>query len=189
MEYILKINKFALFSVLLFISFSVSANSILDGKKTISLKAKDDAPIQIGFISFKEENKKVTYKIEFNEELFSDEFLSMRPFKCIHKTGQMLCHLVYPYKKQGYINENDLVDLEYDLLFLHKDSTEYGINPWNGLYYDLEITQDRIVGTLKEVDLNVLAAPPEDGALRPVTRDMLYDAEPEHHLFPKLIIK
>jgi len=182
-------NYFIFQVALLFVCSLVSATPILDGSKTITLTGKDNESVDIGFIHFHNENDRVTYEIEFEEGVFSDEFLSMRPFKCIHKSGQMICHLVYPYKKQGYIREQDLVDLEYDLLFLHKGVDEYGINPWNGLYYDLKAGEDGLVGILKEVDLNVLAAPPEAGVLRPVTEDMLYDSEPEKHLFPGLTIK
>ena len=182
-------KKLILFIALFSVYSSVFANSILVGSKTITLAGKDNESLEIGSIHFKKENEKVTYEIEFKEDKFNDEFLSMRPFKCIHKSGQMLCHLVYPYKKQGHISEQDLVDLEYDLLFLHKDASEYGIDPWNGLYYNLKLGTKGFVGTLKEVDLNVLAAPPEDGVLRPVTSDMLYDADTAQHLFPGLIIQ
>ncbi len=185
----MKKNYLILFISLLFVYASVSANPILVGSKTITLTGKNNESLEIGMIHFKKENGKVTYEIDFKEEEFSDEFLSMRPFKCIHKSGQMLCHLTYPYKKQGHISEQDLVDLEYDLLFLHKDASEYGINPWNGLYYELKLGTNGLEGKLKEVDLNVLAAPPDEGVLRPITSDMLYDADPAHHLFPGLIIK
>ncbi len=124
-----------------------------------------------------------------NDAVFSDEFLSMRPFKCIHQNEQMLCHLVYPYEKLGYITQQDLTDLEYDLLFLHKSASEYGINAWNGLYYRLQLDTSGLTGSLREVDLNILAAPPEQGDLRPITADMLYEADPAQHLFPYIRIQ
>lgn len=178
-----------LFILLLTTYSSVSATSVFIGSKTITLIGNGSDSLEIGSIQFNKENERTSYDIKFNGKMFSDEFLSMRPFKCIHKSGQMICHLLYPYKKQGYISEHDLVDLEYDLLFLHKALDEYGINPWNGMYYDLKLVKGGLEGILKEVDLNVLAAPPEEGNLRPITRDMLHDAETEHHLFPRLTIK
>lgn len=78
--------------------------------------------------------------------------------------------------------------MEHELFFLHKVVEEYGINPGNGLYYDLKPREDGLEGVLKEVDLNVLVAPPEDGVLHPVTEDMLFDTEPANHLFPRLTI-
>ncbi|MBL1143274.1 MAG: hypothetical protein HND53_14765 [Proteobacteria bacterium] len=182
-------NYLVLLVLLSSIYSSVSATSVLSGSKIITLTGKGGKLIEIGTIHFHNENKKVTYELEFKEDEFNDEFLSMRPFKCIHISGQMICHLSYPYKKQGYISEHDFVDLEYDLLFLHKAVDEYGIDPWNGMYYDLTLSEDGFEGTLKEVDLNVLAAPPEDGVLRPITSDMLHDADPDQHLFSGLIIK
>ena len=175
--------------VLWVLVYSCNAAELPDGKKQIILLNKDKQETPIAEIEFTDDNGNTSYQIEFKESVFQDEFLSMRPFKCIHQGNQMLCHLIYPYDKQGYINADDLMDLEYDLLFLHKSADEYGINAWNGLFYELHVTEQGLHGTLKEVDLNVLAAPPEDGVLRPVTRDMLYEADPVNHLYPELVIK
>jgi len=165
------------------------ADTPLSGSKKITLLDSNNQALTIGNINFSDDNGRVSYKISLDGEVFRDEFLSMRPFQCIRLDEKMICHLSYPYPKQGYIAHDDLIDLEYDLLFLHKAPGEYGINAWNGLYYDLSITGNNITGTLNEVDLNVLAAPPEDGVLRPVTADMLHEADPERHLFPTLRIQ
>jgi hypothetical protein len=183
-------NNTKIFLLLLtVIATPLYANPYLTGSKTISLLEVNNEALKIGTVNFHNDNDKIRYEITFDKTVFSDEFLSMRPFKCIRKPKQMICHLIYPYKKQGYINNNDLTDLEYDLLFLHKTPNEYGINAWNGLYYDLNLSGNGINGVLKEVDLNVLAAPPEDDNLRAITEDMLYEADPEIHLFPKLTIE
>lgn len=167
-----------------------TAHPLLQGTRSIQLISAEGDAVKIADIHFSEHAKGVQYKIELNEEHFQDEFLSMRPFKCLHLPEQMLCHLSYPYAKQGYITKDDLLDLEYDLLFLHKTPQEYGINAWNGIYYRLSLSEDQsMIGTLMEVDLNILAAPPEDGVLRPITSDMLYEAEPSAHPFIKLIIR
>lgn len=183
-----KINTI-LFVALCGVCSIANAVSVLSGEKTITLLSASNQALVIGKISFNQQGDRVTYTISLEDSVFSDEFLSMRPFKCISQANQMACNLVYPYKKLGYITENNLTDLEYDLLFLHKSATEYGINAWNGLYYDLELNDEGLVGTLKEVDLNVLASPPEEGDLRPITEDMLHEADPEHHLFPSVTIK
>ena len=182
-------NNTLIIIILFLTSFAASADSALSGKKTITLLGTDNKSLDMGSIEFGGNANNVSYQITLDDSEFSNEFLSMRPFKCITVADKMVCHLVYPYAKQGYINQSDLVDLEYDLLFLHKAPGEYGINAWNGLYYDLTINNDVIEGTLKEVDLNILAAQPENGELRPITADMLHDADPQHHLFPKLIIQ
>lgn len=182
--------KRILLTFIIFIFSSViQAEGLLAGTKEIVLVSANNQPMVIGSILFTQQSEKIQYKIEFEEELFHNEFLSMRPFQCIHQDKKMLCHLVYPYDKQGYITESDLTDLEYDLLFLHKGAKDYGIDAWNGLYYKLEIDAGNIKGALHEVDLNVLVAPPEEGDLRPITQDMLYPAEPEQHLYPSIEIR
>lgn len=171
------------------LSFSSLAAGLPEGEKVISLLDNDNNAVEIARIQFTRADDKTTYQITLNESVFQKEFLNMRPFQCLHQPKQILCHLEYPYEKSGYISADDLMDLEYDLLFLHKAPAEYGINAWNGLYYILSVTDDGFEGTLMEVDLRVLIAPPEDGILRPVTRNMLYDADPAAHQFPKLIIQ
>ena len=171
------------------LSVEISAGDFFSGNKSIALVNNDGEVYEIANIQFQQQSDRVTYKIELDESKFSDEFLSMRPFKCIREQNLMVCHLVYPYAKQGYITIDDLTDLEYDLLFLHKSADEYGINAWNGLYYLLTVESDKLIGNLNEVDLNVLAAPPEDGDLRPVTKDMLYEVDPINHMYPSLVIE
>jgi len=73
-----------------------------------------------------------------------------------------------------------LTDLEYDLLFLHKTHQEYGIDAWNGLYFKLAVSGDGLTGELRETDLNVLQAPPEDGDLRPIDPNELYEPSDKH---------
>lgn len=181
--------KTALSFLLCVIVSSTQANTILSGSKTISLIGNDGKPFKIGEIVFANQGQKINYTIDLNASEFSSEFLSMRPFICLRFDNKMLCHLPYLYEKKSYITRNDLVDLEYDLLFLHKTADEFGINAWNGLYYDLKITEKGLEGVLKEVDLNILSAPPEEGNRRPITEDMLHEADPEQHLFPRLVIE
>ena len=136
----------------------------------------------IGSIVF---NKgKSAYTLSLADEVFSDHFLSMRPFKCLtdpasqHASkSRMLCHLPYPYKNRRRLAEGDYVDLEYDLLFIARSDKEYGIDPWHGRYFRLRWHGNTLTGAMQEVDLNVLAAPPEAGNLRPITYDDLTPAE------------
>lgn len=176
--------------ILVCITHITHAAGLPDGEKTISLFDNNGEELVIGKMSLSNQGDNTTYTIVLNDSEFNDEFLSMRPFQCIHSPdGKMVCHLIYPYQKQGYITASDLMDLEYDFLFLHKSQEEYGINAWNGLYYKLTPTEKGFEGQLMEVDLNVLAAPPDDGVLRPITSDMLHQADPSVHMFPKLLIQ
>lgn len=177
--------------VLFLVFFSITSIPVeaQAAEKEIKLISNENKSLSIAKINFKSSANETSYKISWQEDVFNDEFLSMRPFKCIDHEKQMICHLIYPYKKRGHITSDDLMDLEYDLLFLHKSPTEYGINAWNGLYYKLNQTNQGFIGQLMEIDLNILAAPPEDDILRPITIDMLHEADPAAHIYPRLIIE
>ncbi|MBT3038653.1 MAG: hypothetical protein ABW134_17120 [Candidatus Thiodiazotropha endolucinida] len=122
------------------------------------------------------------YRIEWDEAQFENHFLSMRPFKCLPHPVQLICHLPYPYEIERKIDIDDLTDLEYDMLFLHKTPQEYGINAWNGLYFKFQRDRNGFAGELRETDLNVLQAPPEEGDLRPIDPDALYEPSDKHWL-------
>jgi len=177
----------------LFLSASVFSTASLSlelaDEMTVTLHTVDDEKIDIGKLEITSESDGYHYKFHLDDEKFEDEFLSMRPFKCMKNEKIMLCHLAYSYPNNKFISSGKLTDLEYDLLFLHKKSADYGIDAWNGLYYLLKESQNGVEGTLQEVDLNILAAPPEEGDLRPITADMLHPADPLHHWFPKLTIQ
>jgi len=118
------------------------------------------------------------YRVTLRDGAFGDFFLSMRPFRCITHGDKMLCHLPYPYENRRVIGRDDLTDLEYDLLFIARSPTEYGIDPWNGRYFRLRWDGDRIVGEMYETDLDVLAAPPDAGDFRPLADADMLRVEP-----------
>lgn len=127
------------------------------------------------------------YSVAMTDAAFSDHFLSMRPFKCVEGPQKTWCHVPYPYDIKRTASQ-DLVDLEYDFLFVWKGKTEYGINMWNGVYYVLENDGPGFVGTLHEVNMDLLAAPPEDGNLRPLRAKDLEPSDPDSHWLPVLRI-
>ena len=172
----------------MFTGFASHSNA-LTGKHQIFLH-KSNADYQlIGTVDFRPTGTaQSTYTINFDDAQFEDHFLSMRPFKCLAHTHHLACHLPYPYHNRRTISADDLTDLEYDLLFIRKSSSEYGINPYHGMYYRLELREDALVGTLFETDLDILAAPPEDGNLRPITEEALYEAEADRYAYPDILI-
>lgn len=128
------------------------------------------------------------YATTLNDDVFSDHFLSMRPFRCVEGPEKTWCHVPYPYA----INRNteaDLIDLEYDFLFVWKGKTEYGIDMWNGVYYRLEQDGDGFVGRMHEMNMDMLAVPPDAGELRPIQDADLEVADPESHWLPVLRIE
>ncbi|MEE3316336.1 MAG: hypothetical protein VX202_01120 [Pseudomonadota bacterium] len=129
-----------------------------------------------------------TYEIVMADAVFSDHFLSMRPFKCLTNDQKHWCHLPYPYEIKRDISAN-LTDLEYDFLFVWKGATEYGINLWNGVYYQLTEVESGYVGTMHELNLDPLGVPPEAGELRPINRADMDPADPDSHWLPRLVIE
>lgn len=127
-------------------------------------------------------------KVEIEGDVFEDQFLSMRPFNCITDPKEWYCYLQYPYELDNTITSADLLDLEYQLLFILKSPSEFGIDAWNGLYFKLAFAQPQVlVGTALQGDLNVLQSPPEPNT-RPIDLIEFID-ESSARRFPQLIIR
>lgn len=132
--------------------------------------------------------KNGSYSVDMKSEPFTDQFLSMRPFKCIEGPEKMWCHIPYPYEIARDASV-ELTDLEYDFLFVWKGAGEYGIDMWNGVYYQLEDTGGAIRGTLHEMNMDVLSVPPDAGEMRPIRETDLEPGEPDSHWLPVMIIE
>ena len=165
--------------------------SVPSGERSIYLVESSGTEHEIGTVSFTANDDGATaISVSLDKGPFVDKFLSMRPFRCIDGKKQTVCHLPYPYALKDRITPDDLSDLEYRLLFLHKGPREYGIDAWNGIYYKLTISgQENLTGALQEADFNVLAVPPEEPFSRPIGTADLEVGEPGRHRFPKLIIR
>jgi len=159
------------------------------GEKAIKLQQEDGVTHSVGIITFANHSDGTTYKIEWKDESFGEHFLSMRPFKCFEGDTKHWCRVPYPYTIRRNVGPDDLTDLEYDLLFIWKGSGEYGINMWNGVYYRLEVQENRLVGVLHEMDMEKLGVPPNAGNLRPIREVDLEEGYPESHWLPKIIIE
>jgi hypothetical protein len=147
------------------------------GKRQVMLIDDLGKPLTIGSVSFEGQGQTRQVQVTLDSPLFTDHFLSMRPFRCLEDARQWACHLTYPYKLRHQITATDLTDLEYQLMFIGKKPSEFGINAWNGLYYKLALqAQGVMVGTLHEADFNVLAVPPEGDEMRPITPAQLSPA-------------
>lgn len=130
-----------------------------------------------------------SYELVLRTEPFTDHFLSMRPFKCIEGPQKHWCHVPYPYQNARDLAD-ELTDLEYDLLFLWKGAGDYGITMWNGVYYRLQEQSDgRITGALHEMNMDILAVPPEPGELRPIRDADLEPGDPDSHWLPRVVIE
>lgn len=149
---------------------------------------------RIGSVSFfdvQEDQEPSSYavSVELDTEDLTDHFLSMRPFRCLEDASEWYCYLPYPYEIDARVTADDLTDLSYQLLFIRKESGEFGIDAWNGLYYVLERqASGDIHGYVTEGDLNVLAEPPEPGS-RPIDLNEFITDGTEDRRFPALVIR
>lgn len=159
---------------------------VLPHELQISIEDDSGQSLHIGRLHLEPLDGGYRTRVSLDESVFEDQFLSMRPFKCLPRERETICYLPYPYANSRVIRDDDLTDLEYDLLFLHKSPAEYGINAWNGFYYELTRTGDGFTGELRETDLNVLAAPPDAGEMRPIKRTELFEASDRH--WPRRLI-
>lgn len=162
-----------------------SAAAAMAETRGVYLEDADGDRIQIATVEIGNSGQ---YSIEMNGASFEDHFLSMRPFKCLEGPLKHWCHVPYPYEIARDVSQ-DLTDLEYDFLFVWKDANEYGINMWNGVYYKLEEQQGRLVGTLHEMDMDVLSAPPDAGELRPLSSKHLHESDPDSHWLPHMVVE
>ncbi|MHA6326304.1 hypothetical protein [Roseivivax sp. CAU 1753] len=149
----------------------------------VTLEPATGTPIRIATI----ETTGTSYALRMAPAPFSDHFLSMRPFKCLEGPGTHWCHVPYPYEIARDLAQ-DTTDLEYDFLFVWKPATEYGIDLWRGVYFDIVPDGAGYVGTLFETDLDKLGVPPDAGELRPIREADLIEAEPDSFWLPVLRI-
>ena len=184
----MKSLKIKIIFVLLIGATSVVQASFYDGLKKIYLVSSGGELTHIANVAFELQDNKIKYSVTLVDKPFDDHFLSMRPFKCIKGKIQVMCYVPYPYEKSGFISHDNLTELSYDLLFLHKSPAEYGINLWNGVFYQLKKEADRIVGLVYEVDMNTIASPPETDGL-PFTEDLVFEADLSNYVYPRLLIQ
>jgi len=172
----------------LLLTSAVSLAAPLEGLKKIYLVSTTGELTQVATVEFKPNNDNIDYTVSIIDKPFENQFLSMRPFKCVMGSKQVMCHVPYPYEKKGFVKRSDLSDLSFDLLFLHKSPSEYGINMWNGIYYKLNKVGDTIEGKVFEVDMNEIASPPDDTNM-PFDDDQIFEADVTNYVYPKILIK
>jgi hypothetical protein len=169
-------------------SAPVQTDTFYQGTKQISLLDNKGNRLSIGSISFSSKAETIDYQIHLKHKLFKDYFLSMKEMKCL-EGPELWCHLAYPYDNPQKITETDFTWLAHDLLFMYKKSSEFGANFYNGIYYDFKLTSDKLIGTAMALDLNLLAAPPEDQTQAPITVHDIDELELTNRWLPIIEIK
>jgi len=158
------------------------------GTKQISLLDNKGKKLLVGSIDFSVQKAVIHYKTHLEHQLFKDYFLSMKEMKCL-EGPELWCHLAYPYNNPRSITKTDFSWLSHDLLFMYKKSSEFGANFYNGIYYDFKLKSGTLIGTAMALDLNLLAAPPEDKILPPITIHDIDELEPTNRWLPIIVIK
>jgi len=179
-----------LWFILALLSTSLSVAADLPKNASIYLVDAKDQETRIGDVGFsKADDDEYAVQVSIDTSVFTEHFLSMRPFRCIEGAAEWFCYLEYPYDLKSVVTTKDLSDLEYQLLFIRKTPSEFGIDAWNGLYYKLVIEEDgSITGELLEGDLNSLQSPPSEKYAKPVDLDEFIPGNKSKRLFPTLRI-
>lgn len=163
----------------------------LSGSRGIWLSNAEGERQRIGTIVFTPETAgRTRFSIAMAETL-EEYFLAMRPFRCLTGPRQRLCH--FPVEREArVISADDLVPLEYALLFMRTAPKSLHIDPFNGLYYRMELTGRGIVGRVHDVDMDPFITPdsvPVERRQRPIRAADLTPGDPRSHWLPILTIE
>lgn len=163
----------------------------LTGTRGIWLSNAAGEKHRIGSITFTPaEAGKTRFKVTIDDAL-EEYFLAMRPFRCLTGPVQRLCH--FPVEREAaLISKEDLVPLEYALLFIHTAPKSLHINPFNGIYYKMSWTGNGIAGELHDVEMDAFIAPdivPVERRQRPISHSELAPGDPRSHWLPRLTIE
>lgn len=151
----------------------------LTGKKAIVATAADGTRISLGAVHFTPAaDGSFAFKIALDATRFSDYFLSMREFKCLPGSGELTCHVPYPYANPGTVTRGNFAWLEHSLLFFYKLPADFGAKLWNGIYFQLQETDAGLVGKPQAIDLNAIGAPPADLTTPPFIPELRHDMPP-----------
>lgn len=162
-----------------------------DGTRNIVLSNGAGERHTIGQVIFSDGGDgKTAFRIEMSASM-QDYFLAMRPFLCLTGPVQRLCWFPV-HNEAALISKDDLLPLEYALMFMRTKSTDLHVNPFNGLYYRLRVEGQKITGTLFEVDMAPFIAPdilPVEQRQRPLQTRDFYEADPGSNWLPLLSIE
>lgn len=163
----------------LLLAFATMAHSAaweMVGTKSIFITTNQGQRLRIGSVQFTPSaGDAITFKLAMEHERFTDYFLSMREFKCLDGTTEVVCHVPYPHKQPGTVTRSNLAWLEHNLLFFFKQPSDFGAKLWNGIYFQLQPTEAGLVGKPQSIDLNLIGAPPQDPNTPPYPPSMRED--------------
>lgn len=151
----------------------------LQGVKTITAITRDQQRITLGSVRFEPRaDGSIAFAVTMEPARFTDHFLSMKEFKCLDSQDEVVCHVPYPHAQPGIVTSKDMAWLEHNLLFLYQLPTDFGAKLWNGLYFQLERSEQGLRGTAQAIDLDYISAPPDDPEQPPYQPTLRDDIAP-----------
>ena len=170
---------------------SAEALAPLQGPHDIVLSNASGERHHIGKILFTDAGSgKTAFKIDLATNM-EDFFLDMRPFLCLTGPKQRLC--LFPVKNEpALISPDDMLPLEYALMFMRTKAKDLHVNPFHGLYYKMQWTDKGITGKVFEVDMAPFIAPdivPMERRKRPLQPQDFYEADLNSNWLPQLSIE
>ncbi len=162
----------------------------LAGAHKVVLHARDRSRVEVGSVQFKPVgDDRYSFTLTMDHRAFADHFLSMREFKCVSGSGEILCHVPYPYPRPDTVTRKDFAWLEHALLFMFKLPNEFGAKLWNGVYFSLQLTDAGLAGKPQAIDLNAISAPPARTDMPPYRPALRDDIPPQARWFTRLTIE
>ncbi len=185
----LSLQTFFLLSSLLFGSSAIASEAFFTDVRTIKLLDVKNVATKVGTLRFTPTNDGIQqFDLKIDHDKFKDFFLSMKEMKCL-EGEELWCHIPYPHQTPVTISVNDLRWLEHALIFMFKDKKSFGANFWNGIYYKLAWDGNRLVGDAQHVDLNMLAAPPDNESQPPIGEFDIEPVDPEKRWLSRITIE
>jgi hypothetical protein len=182
-------SRFAVLAGALALAWPLQAAE-LSGTRQVILSNGQGERVSIATVAFEPAGAgRWRFKLQLDESRFGEHFLAMRPFKCLTGSRQQLCH--FPYASEAIVAADDLVPLEYALMFLHTKPAAVNVDARNGVYYRLrwkDGTPGAIEGRLYDVDMDPIVVPQGDRR-RPIRNEHLIAADEDSHWLPRLSIE
>lgn len=175
-------------TLLYLIPCAYALDRLPSGEKSIILKGNKGEQLNIGTVVFTPFENYSEFSVHIDHSGFTDYFLSMKEMKCL-EGPELWCHLAYPYQQPRRVTAQDFSWLAHELLFMYKKKGEFGANFWNGIYYHMALENGTIKGYAQAVDLNLLAAPPDNLNTPPFSEFERSETEPEPRFLPFIEIR
>lgn len=176
----------ALIAATLWWGVVAAAPADFSGERHVYLVTPDGGQVAIGKLAVERREGGYRFVLDLDHEKLQERFLAMRPFRCLDGAVKSLCH--FPYANAGRITAADLVDLEYQLMFIQKPRAGVHLDSRNGVYYELRWTDEGIDGVMRLVDMEPIIVPGVE-RVRPIARDQLEPVDVDAQWLPYLKIR